>query len=173
VPILERAVSAAPGAGRPLFAATRATGWPSDPVEALWHGCACLREHRGDGHVADLTASGLDGAEALVLFAVSEGLPAGMFRSSRGWSEDEWEEAADRLRDRGLLDGVAMTPDGVELRRTIEAETDQQAGRALATLDDRRRRELLDALGAVTAAVHASGVIAYPNPMGLPPPTGR
>jgi hypothetical protein len=170
VPLLERAVSAAPGAGRPLFDATRATGWPSDPVEALWHGCTCLREHRGDGHVAALTASGLDGAETLVLFATSEGLSAEMFQTARGWSEDQWMEAGDRLRARGLLDGAGISPDGVRLRRSIEAMTDQQAERPLAALDARQLQQLLDAVGPVTAAVHASGVIAYPNPMGLPAP---
>ncbi len=84
VPHLARVVDAAPAAGRPLFAAIRATGWPDDPVEALWHACTCLREHRGDGHVAALTASGLDGVEALVLLAESEGLPADLLRSARG-----------------------------------------------------------------------------------------
>ncbi len=172
VPLLERAVSAAAGAGRPLFAATRATGWPSDPIEALWHGCTCLREHRGDGHVAALTASGLDGVEALVLFAASERLPAEMFRSARGWSEDEWEQAADRLRRRGLLDGAGISPVGVRLRHSIEATTDQQAMRPLEALDERQRQDLLDAVRPVTAAVHASGVVAYPNPMGLSAPSG-
>ena len=172
VPLMERVVSAASDAGRPLFAATRATGWPSDPVEALWHGSACLREHRGDGHVAALTVSGLDGAEALVLFAASEGLPDELFRSSRGWSEDEWAAASDRLRGHGLLDGSGISPEGVRLRHSIEAMTDQQALRPLAALDEGERQDLLDALRPVTTAVHASGVISYPNPMGLPPPPG-
>jgi hypothetical protein len=172
VPLLEQAVSAASGSGRPLFAATRATGWPSDPVEALWHGCTCLREHRGDGHVAALAASGLDGAEALVLFAASEGLPAAMFRAARGWSGEEWLAAEDRLRARGLIDGVAISPAGGQLRRTIEAMTDRQAERPMAVLDERQRRELLDSVLPVTDSVHASGVVAYPNPMGLPAPSG-
>jgi len=172
VPLMECAVSAASGAGRPLFAATRATGWPSDPVEALWHGCTCLREHRGDGHVAALAASGLDGVEALVLFAASEGLADEMFLSARGWSEDEWAQAADRLGGRGLLDVDGISPEGVRLRLSIEAMTDQQAVRPLAALDEAQRQDLLDAIRPVTTAVHASGVVAYPNPMGLPSPSG-
>jgi hypothetical protein len=44
--------------------------------------------------------------------------------------------------------------------------------RALAVLDEGKRQELLDALRPVTTAVHASGVVAYPNPMGLPAPSG-
>jgi hypothetical protein len=110
--------------------------------------------------------------EALVLFAASEGLPAEMFRAARGWSEEEWLDSGDRLRAQGLLVGSAISPAGVQLRRDIEAMTDRQAGRPLAALDEEQRRELLDSLRPVTAAVHASGVVAYPNPMGLPSPSG-
>jgi hypothetical protein len=173
VPLLARPVEAAPAPGRPLFAATRATGWPDDPVEALWHACTCLREHRGDGHVAALTASGLDGPEALVLFAASEGLPEELFLSARGWSAGEWAAAADRLRARGLLDGQGISVDGARLRRSVEAMTDHQAERPLATLTDGERHDVLDGLGPLGAAIRAAGVIAYPNPMGLPePPAG-
>jgi len=143
------------------------------PVEGLWHGCTCLREYRGGGHVAALTASGLDGAEALVLFAASEGLPPGLLRPARGWSEGEWAAAGDRLRTRGLVDAAGISPEGARLRHSVGAMTDHQAGPPLAALDDGQRRELLDAVGPVTAAVHASGVIPYPNPMGLPAPMGR
>jgi hypothetical protein len=66
-----------------------------------------------------------------------------------------------------------FSPDGVEPRRSIEAMTDYQAGRVVAALDDRQRRELLDAVRPVTAAVHAPGVIAYPNPMVTAVPSGR
>jgi hypothetical protein len=123
--------------------------------------------------VAALTASGLDGPEALVLFAASEGLAEGMYRSARGWSADEWADAAVRLRSRGLLGAEGISGDGARLRRSVEAMTDHQAGMALASLTGGERRELLDRLGPLGAAIHATGVIAYPNPMGLPePPTG-
>ena len=59
-----------------------------------------LREHRGDGHVAALVAAGLDGCQALVLFALSEALPVPMFLDSRGWSADEWEMARAELEVR-------------------------------------------------------------------------
>jgi hypothetical protein len=172
LPQLERAVAAAPSAGRALFAATRATGWPDDPVEALWYAATCLREHRGDGHVAALTASGLDGVEALVLFAASEGLPDELFLAARGWSEEEWAGAVGRLRARGLLATRGISAEGRQLRRSVEAMTDDQAERAYAVLDATEARELVDVLVPLTRAVHASGVIAYPNPMGLPAPAG-
>jgi hypothetical protein len=172
VPALARAVGAASGAGRALFAATRATGCPDDPVEALWWACTCLREHRGDGHVAALAASGLDGIEALVLFAAGEGLPEGMFRSARGWSEDDWGDADRRLRSRGLLGPDGISPEGIRLRRSVEVATDLQAAFPFRTLGDRERREVFDALEPIGRAIHASGVIPYPNPMGLPEPSG-
>ena len=39
VPGLRALLDGVPDAGRPLFAATRATGEPDDPVEALWYWC--------------------------------------------------------------------------------------------------------------------------------------
>ena len=171
-PLMTRVVAAAPAAGRPLFAATRAAGWPDDPVEALWHACSCLREHRGDGHVAALTASGLDGIEAVVLFAVSEGLPESLFLAARGWSGHEWTEAAHRLRSRGLLDEDGITPDGAMLRRSVESMTDHQAAQPFAALSPAEQGRLHDGLATVAAAVHAAGILVYPNPMGLPAPAG-
>jgi len=170
--LLEGPVAAAAGAGRPLFAATRAVGWPDDPVEALWHACTCLREHRGDGHVAALVASGLDPVEVLVLFAASAGLAGEMFRAARGWSEQEWADAAGRLCDRGLLDEAGVTPGGTRLRRSVEETTDRLAAPPFAVLDARERRELTDLLDGLGTAILASGVISYPNPMGLPRPVG-
>ena len=177
LPLLGGVGAAAPAAGRALFAATRATGGGAtpqadDPVEGLWHAATCLREHRGDGHVAALTTSGLDGPEALVLFGASEGLPDQLFLGARGWSEEEWAGAADRLRARGLLDTDGISGEGAQLRRSVEAMTDHQAERPFAVLDPGERRELADLLAPVTGAVHASGVIPFPNAMGLPAPVG-
>ena len=56
-----RAVRQADVVGRPLFAANQALRWPDEPVAALWHAATLLREHRGDAHVAVLTAQGVSG----------------------------------------------------------------------------------------------------------------
>lgn len=170
VPLLRALFDGVPDAGRPLFAATRAAGEPDDPVESLWHWCSCLREHRGDGHVAALTAAGLDGCEALVLFAASEGLPVVLLRGSRGWSEAEWAYAQDRLARRGLLDAGGITSEGLVLRRWIEATTDELAGMVTGRIEGKEAELLFDGLSTVAAAVQAAGVIVYPNPMGLPDP---
>jgi len=172
VPLLRALLDGVPDAGRPLFAATRATGEPDDPVGALWYWCSCLREHRGDGHVAALTAAGLDGCEALVLFAASEGLPVELLRTSRGWSEDEWSYARGRLVRRGLVDAGGVTPEGLGLRRWIEGTTDDLAGMVTGRASPGDAATLVAGLSSVSAAVRAAGVIRYPNPMGLPEPGG-
>jgi hypothetical protein len=173
VPLLDRLVDAADATGRPLFAATRAVPPPDDPVEALWQGCTGLREHRGDGHVAAVVASGLDGIESLVLFAASEGLPEALFLAGRGWSAAEWADAAGRLRARGLLDAAGASAEGIRLRRSVEATTDQQAARPFDVLDEDERLRLWEDLGWVAHGVHRAAVLTYPNPMGLPEPPVR
>ena len=170
VPGLRELLVGVPDAGRPLFAATRATREPDDPVEALWHWCSCLREHRGDGHVAALTSAGLDGCEALVLFAADGGPPADLLRRSRGWSVEEWAYARERLGRRGLVEGEVATTAGTELRRWVEATTDDLAGMVIGRVQGADGEALHRGLAGVAAAVRSAGIIHYPNPMGLPDP---
>jgi len=172
-PILDRVVAEADGSGRALFSANRQLGHPVDPVEALWQACTSLREHRGDGHVAMLTTSGLDGCEALVLFAASEGVDREVLRQNRGWSDDDWASASHRLTNRGLLGDPGITPAGRDLRRTIEEGTDRLAVGPYQILDSDDVRLLTDELGLAAGVLLASGVIPFPNPIGLPPPVGR
>ncbi|HEU0170234.1 MAG TPA: hypothetical protein VFR26_02260 [Acidimicrobiales bacterium] len=116
--------------GRPLYAAHAELAWPDEPHLALWHAVTLLREFRGDGHVAALVAEGLDGCEALVTHGAMAdvGLPTGILQATRGWSDDAWGAARDRLRHRGLLDdGGALTPAGAAVRDHVEAVTDEQA----------------------------------------------
>lgn len=170
VPLFERVIERADGSGRVLFSANRALGAPDDPVEALWQACTCLREHRGDGHVAALTAAGLDGCQTLVLFALSEHLPAALFQESRGWSTDEWEAARARLESRGLVRGDGITPDGLELRHALEQTTDDLAAPPFGVLQAGEADEALASARSVARAVAEGGDIPYPNPMGLPAP---
>ena len=164
VPRLEALVAAASGAGRALFSANRALKLPEDPVAALWQCCTTLREHRGDAHVAVLTAAGLDGCEAHVLFAASEGVPEETLRENRGWSPADWAAARARLATRGLLEGRGPSVAGTALRRLIEDTTDARAARADAG-------DLAGSLAPLAAAVVDAGAIPFPNPMGLPAPT--
>lgn len=170
-PLLEAAVAGAPGSGRTLFCANRDVAPDDDPVASLWQLATALREHRGDGHVAVLTAEGLTGAEPHLLAAGADRGRSEMVRSSRGWSEEDWEAAADRLRRRGLLDGDgAPTGAGLDLRARVEQATDELASAAYDTIGHGATAELTRLLAAPAAAVSSSGVIPYPNPIGLPPP---
>ncbi|MGH8994401.1 MAG: SCO6745 family protein, partial [Acidimicrobiia bacterium] len=101
---LAREAAEAPAmAGRPLYGALRSLAWPAEPHLALWHAATLLREHRGDGHVAALTAAGLDGCEAHVTVAATGAVPRPTLQDNRKWSDDEWAAAEERLRARGWL----------------------------------------------------------------------
>lgn len=123
---LRAAERCSPG-GRPLYAAHADLPVPDAPHLALWHGASLLREHRGDGHVAALLNAGLDGLEAVVTHtATGRGMTPKWVFTTRGWSREEWDAAADRLGERGLLDKAGeLTDRGVALRDRIEAETDR------------------------------------------------
>src|SRR5262249_54465955 len=123
---LRTAIDGTPTAGRALFGANVDLAWPEAPHLALWHAATLLREHRGDGHVAVLTATGLDGCSAHVLRIAADGLPLDSIQPYRGWDEDDWAAAGERLRARGLLDGDGhVTPAGAELHHAVEADTDR------------------------------------------------
>jgi hypothetical protein len=171
-PLLDRVVRSADGSGRALFSANRDLDEPDDPVEALWQACTNLREHRGDGHVAALVTGGLDGCQAQVLFAATEGVPAALFRDSRGWSADDWEAARTGLERRGLLDGEQVPTAGRELRRSVEQLTDELAAPAFGALSEAEQATVLERLQLLAGAVTADGVIPFPNPIGLPAPGG-
>ena len=151
---------------RPLFAAHVGLDRPDDPVLDLWLACTCWREYRGDGHVATLLANDVDGCEANVLAVASGRAPADQ-RRLRGWPEEEWGWAFDRLGKRGLLDGHGViTDEGRALEDSIERRTDELSAGPL--LDDPERAGMLvTSMPALTEAVFASGLIPAPNPMGL------
>lgn len=169
-PFLDTAIAAGVALGRPLFAANREVPLPADDVEALWQRCTTLREHRGDGHVAALAAAGVDGLEAHVLLALEQGADPLDLQRTRGWTADDWANAVDRLRRRGLVDGAGtLTGAGHELRRSVEHTTDHLASLPWHHLDEMERTRLVELLTPSAAAVSGAGVLRYPNPIGLPP----
>ncbi|AXK32584.1 hypothetical protein DVA86_07930 [Streptomyces armeniacus] len=126
----ELALQAARGcsrAGRPLYAAHADLPVPDAPHLALWHAATLLREHRGDAHLAVLQRAALDPLEALVSHTASgRGMAPKWVLSTRGYNEQDWTAAQDRLRDRGLLDATGdLTEDGLTLRKELEDETDE------------------------------------------------
>jgi hypothetical protein len=169
-PWLDAAIAEGSPAGRPLFAANRDLDLRDDPVAALWQRCTTLREHRGDGHVAALTAAGIDGLEAHVLISLEQGTDPEDLQRTRGWTADDWTAAVHRLQHRGLVgeDG-ALSVAGVEVRHEVEATTDRLAAAPWHGLSEVERTRLIDLLTPAATAVARSGVIRFPNPMGLPP----
>ena len=123
------AAEAADVVGRPLFAAHAALPWPAPPHLQLWHAATLLREHRGDGHIAALVLAGLSGPEAAVTYAATgKSMNEQLLRSTRGYSEEQWEGVKNALRARGVLDAEgALTDAGQQLRADIEAQTDAAA----------------------------------------------
>jgi hypothetical protein len=161
------AADSAPSEGRPLFAANRSLPWPSDPAAALWHACTLLREHRGDGHVAALTAAGIGGREANLLQVAAGVVPRDVFRVSRRYDDAEWDALSDGLVARGLLDRDGnLTNEGKALKQDVENRTDRIALTSYDTLNDQQVQVLIDALAPLARAVLATGDIPDVTPIG-------
>ncbi|MFG3406521.1 hypothetical protein [Streptomyces sp. NPDC048142] len=161
------AEAASPGIARGLGVANSALSWPRAPHLTLWQAATVLREHRGDGHIAALTAAGLDPVESLVSFA-AVGAAAPEVFASRGWSAQEWGAARLRLRERGLLaaDGTA-TDAGRELRAKVELRTDEEAAAPWRALGEPGRERLAELLGEPWLEVIGSGLLPAENTLGI------
>ena len=175
LPLLRRVAAACDAPGRVMAAANRAL-WPAistalgtGGLAEAWQACTTLREHRGDGHGVALLTHGLAGIDAHLLAVGTKGVPAEILRDNRGWSEDDWEAATSRLVSRGLIhaDGRA-TDAGRTMHAAVEEQTDRLAEQPYADLGDASVAELFRALSACARDVVASGVMPFPNPMGLP-----
>ncbi|MFD9482580.1 hypothetical protein [Streptomyces sp. NPDC059991] len=112
---------------RPLYAAHADLPVPEEPHLAYWHAATLLREHRGDGHLAVLLDAGLDPLEALVSHtATGKGMAPRWILGTRGWRRADWDAAAVRLRERGILDAEGeLTEAGTALRAEVEDRTDR------------------------------------------------
>ncbi len=161
------AARAAPIDGRALFAANAALAWPTDPIDVLWHAATLLREHRGDGHVALLTAHGLSGRECNVFQTAAGNVPRQMIERARDYDESEWTAVLVHLAERGLLtlDGT-LTATGKALRDDLERRTDELALSGYVALDDPRLARLIELLTPIANAVVAVGHIPAATPMG-------
>jgi hypothetical protein len=161
------AAASAPGEGRLLFAANRALAWPGEPVAAVWHACTLLREHRGDGHVAVLTAAGIGGREANILQVAAGVVPRDVIMVARHYDDTEWDGVAAGLVARGLLDREGnLTNEGKALKEDVENRTDRIALTAYDALDDQQIEQLIDALAPLARAILATGDIPDVTPIG-------
>ena len=155
VELLEGVVGRLDLAGHVLGAAYAAVRVPDEPLVRLWHAAGVLREHRGDGHVAAYVAYDVDGCESLVLRA-SIDLPREWLQPNRGWTDEQWDAATERLAGRGLLGSR-------ELLESVEAATDAAAARAWGDVPLDRARAVLGPL-----AARCAGEIPAQSPLGLP-----
>ncbi|MGW5262726.1 SCO6745 family protein [Microbispora sp. NPDC004025] len=162
-----RAAESADVAHRPLAAANLDLPWPEEPHLALWQAYTVLREHRGDGHLTALHAAGLDACEALVSFAAVGAAPAENF-AGRGWTDEEWAAARERLAVRGLVDGEGRaTPAGRALRDQVERMTDELAAGPWRTLGDAGAERLAALNLPLLGAVFESGLLPAVTTLGI------
>jgi hypothetical protein len=167
------AAEAVSTAGRPLAAANAALPAPAEPHLALWHAVTVLREHRGDGHVTALVATGVEPCQSQVMATAAGRAPADVLRQNRRWSEQEWAEATAALAGRGWVTAAGeLTDAGRAARREIEELTDRLALGPYEALGAGRCDELVAALHGLAQRLVDTGGMPWPNPIGVPwPPT--
>lgn len=152
-------------AGRPLAAAHHALPLPETPMTRLWHAASVLREYRGDGHLAVLTAANVGPVDSNIL-QVGIGKAGDDQQSLRGWSDEDWAAGLERLRARGWIQETGvLTELGRAEREEIEALTDATSNDAIAHLAN---TGVADSLLAWARTVTKSGVIPFPDPTGVP-----
>ncbi|SDD34665.1 SCO6745 family protein [Actinokineospora iranica] len=162
------AAAAADGAGRPLGAANAALPSPAEPHLALWQALTTLREYRGDGHVAALTAAEIDPCAAHVLSAATGGAPESSSKRYHKWTDTQWNTARDSLVARGWLTGAGtITASGARARERLEQETDRLARFPYLALGERGCAELIALVHPLSDLVMAAGAVPVPNPVGF------
>lgn len=153
--------------GRPLAAANAGVALPEQPFARAWQALTVLREYRGDGHIAVLAVAELGPVEALVLYAAWQQMVSDRFlKASRGWDEDVWAVAEDRLRDRGWLgDDGTLTEEGERERNAIEEMTDRLAAAPFEALGRDDTARLFDLARPLAQALNDNGGYKRPAPM--------
>jgi hypothetical protein len=151
--------------GRPLFAGHASLPWPDDenPAVVLWHAQTLLREFRGDGHIVALVAEGFSGIDAHVTHIATGQVPQDLMRSTRAWSDDDFEASIDSLRGRGLIarsneGAISLTEAGLAQRERIEALTDALAAAPYQRVGDQHCAQLRAAARPFAQAVVDAGL---------------
>ncbi|WP_030170875.1 SCO6745 family protein [Spirillospora albida] len=165
--LAREAAGAADLAGRALSAANAELPWPDEPHLALWHALGILREHRGDGHFAALLAAGLDPVEALVSFTAIDAASRKTL-STRGWTDEEWDAARERLVSRGLLNPDGTATDACrDLRDSVERVTDDLARRPWEALGEVKAERLAELIRPLLVRVLKTGHLPTENALGI------
>ncbi|RZU72902.1 hypothetical protein EV384_1291 [Micromonospora kangleipakensis] len=163
--LLEAAAGQVETAGRVLGAVNAALPAGEYPLARLWQAATTLRENRGDGHVAALVTTGLDPVEVLA-WRCRVDQSREFHQPARGWTDEEWAAAEERLVARGWLTAEwEPTAYGSEAFRAVEEATDRAAAgpwRALGAERTERLRELLEPI-----ARRCRTIIPRQSPIGL------
>lgn len=157
-------------AGRPLGAANAGLPAPAEPHLALWQATTTLREHRGDGHTTALLEREVGGCAAHVLAVTAGRGSREWLMKARGWDDATWNSAAERLRERGWLDGEQLSAEGRAMVDLIEADTDRLAAAPWRELGDEGCARLAELLVPLRFAVVDAGDWPAANPIGVPEP---
>jgi hypothetical protein len=166
--LAEDAVRRSETPGRVMYTAHAALPLPEQPHLALFWATAALREYRGDAHNIALAYAEVDGCEAHVLLEALALVPPDQ-RVYRGWDDDDWAAARERLRARGWLDAQGrITATGRRARADIERETDRLSVTPWLRLGDDASQRLVTLLTPLAARIVTGGGLPYPNGMGSP-----
>ncbi|MGA0862779.1 MAG: SCO6745 family protein [Ilumatobacteraceae bacterium] len=134
--LLRRAVEPLRPEGRPLYAGLRSQNIPDSLVGEVWRLGDMLREYRGDSHTAAWISAGFDACEIGVVSELYWGLPLKSYSRSRGWTDDDYAVALERLERDGLVADGALTRRGREVREQVEIATDLQMRPVVSALGD-------------------------------------
>ncbi|MEY2401805.1 MAG: hypothetical protein QOJ08_1916 [Ilumatobacteraceae bacterium] len=148
-------------AGKPLAAANASVALPAHPLVALWQQLTVIREWRGDVHIALLVTNEIGPCECLVLQVGTGRFPLRIARATRRWDETQWAAAVGGLVQRGwATDDGSITPEGVQERDRIEAETDRLCAPIWQPVGDSGAARLNELIAPIHAAVDAAGTYA-------------
>jgi hypothetical protein len=146
-------------AGKPLAAGNASVALPDDPLVALWQQLTVVREWRGDVHIALLVANELAPCECLVLQVASGRFPLRIAQATRRWDETEWAAAVDSLGRRGWMTSEGeLTPEGVEARNGLEADTDRLCAPIWEPVGDAGAARFAELIMPMHNAMDASGI---------------
>ena len=124
--LLQRANEPLKPEGRPLYAGLRSLNTPHSTMGAIWRLGDMLREYRGDSHTAAWISAGFTACEIGILSELYWGLPIKSYSKSRGWTDEDYDQAIERLERDGLLRDNALTDKGRDARDSVENATDIQ-----------------------------------------------
>jgi len=158
--LLHRANKGLRPEGRALYAGLLALGLPGDPIGDMWRLGDCLREYRGDSHIAAWVSAGFDATEIGLLTELYWGLPPRTYVRTRAWSDEALDAAEARLTARGMLAGSSLTDNGRAEREDVEVVTDRACRRIVTNLGD-DLDELVGILRHWGGAIQAAG--GYPS----------